>query len=429
VSGAIDVTSVDDFRSALVTLRGRTHGDMLAIYLALKKHQQSLPTIGDIRQGFPSGYLETLLDGFYTKRHSALGKDNGKVCHIFGSSRASQFTPQSSYRQNNWRDAFRYANGVGCLAPENEFTSDFLAQHRSQCKYLVHRSDGACGCRLHPKQTKYIRGLGKPKYLKWTLLGPARGEYKLVDLDDVALVEYIRPLGRDVHLESLIVAVYFGATWNSKSQITIEQFVADFNFESEDQVELLFSTELDDRLIRPEIETAKKQLIAKLSQPFKVFVVHPQKSVSIKQRNVRERAFAEAVREAYGDSCAVCGLKLQAVGGQVEVQAAHIIDRAKGGDDDLRNGIALCRRHHWIFDHDGFTIDSNWKIVCDPAAVGPSIFKAMPPPGQLIRLPSGSTTWPAPAALDWHRKKTFAAWAAPQKTKARRKAQPPLSFP
>lgn len=428
MSAPIDVTDAEDFRTALDILKASgTHGDTLAIYLALKKHQRDLPTVGDIRDGFTSGYLERLLDGFYSKRHKDLAKNSGKVCRIFGSSRGAPFSPQSSYKQNNWRDVFRYANGFSCLAPETDFTSDFLGQHRSQCKYLVKRFDGDYGCSLHYLQTKYIRGLDKPKFLKWTITGKARGDYKLLDLDDLALVEFIRPLCRGVHLESLIVALYFGATWNNRQSVTIEQFVSDFNFAGVDQVELLFSTELDDRALRPEINSAKAELLAKLMRPFALHVVHPKKKTTIKERNVRERAFAEAVREAYDYSCAVCGLKLQSIGGQFEAQAAHVVDRAKGGDDDIRNGVALCRTHHWYFDHNGFTIDSTYDLIWDSHL--PSAGAAKVTRQGRMHLPQGTRTWPAHEALKWHRDKTLAVWAAAPNSAPRRKRQPPTIFP
>ena len=58
----INVSSADEFRSALQTLRKSTHGDTLAILLALKWHQDRLPRIGDGTEGVTTGDLEHLFD-------------------------------------------------------------------------------------------------------------------------------------------------------------------------------------------------------------------------------------------------------------------------------------------------------------------------------------------------------------------------------
>jgi hypothetical protein len=36
-------------------------------------------------------------------------------------------------------------------------------------------------------------------------------------------------------------------------------------------------------------------------------------------------------------------------------QAAHIVPKNKNGTDDPRNGLTLCRAHHWAFDAGLFT--------------------------------------------------------------------------
>ncbi|MCS6861818.1 MAG: DNA methyltransferase [Abditibacteriales bacterium] len=46
-----------------------------------------------------------------------------------------------------------------------------------------------------------------------------------------------------------------------------------------------------------------------------------------------------------------------------EVQAAHIIPRGQRGPNHPRNGIALCRIHHWAFDHGVISVDSNDLMV------------------------------------------------------------------
>ena len=65
---------------------------------------------------------------------------------------------------------------------------------------------------------------------------------------------------------------------------------------------------------------------------------------------VRETAFSRIVRRAYDYRCAACGLRVVLEGGLYIVDAARLIPFAECHDDDPRNGIALCKNHHWAMD-------------------------------------------------------------------------------
>lgn len=67
------------------------------------------------------------------------------------------------------------------------------------------------------------------------------------------------------------------------------------------------------------------------------------------KEDVRDRAFARAVRKAYDYRCAACGIRV-VLDDIVIVDAAHLIPFSKSHDDDPRNGIALCKNHHWSLD-------------------------------------------------------------------------------
>lgn len=63
----------------------------------------------------------------------------------------------------------------------------------------------------------------------------------------------------------------------------------------------------------------------------------------------RSTAFARIIREIYDYRCAACGLRLN-LNGLVIIDAAHLIPFSESQDDDPRNGIALCKNHHWAMD-------------------------------------------------------------------------------
>ena len=67
-------------------------------------------------------------------------------------------------------------------------------------------------------------------------------------------------------------------------------------------------------------------------------------------RAVRDRNFRKNVLRAYGERCAITGLRLINGGGRAEVEAAHIRPVEYDGPDIVSNGLALSGTAHWMFD-------------------------------------------------------------------------------
>jgi putative restriction endonuclease len=84
---------------------------------------------------------------------------------------------------------------------------------------------------------------------------------------------------------------------------------------------------------------------------------------TISKSKVRLSVFSRKVKEQYEYTCAACGTKRLSPSGKHEVEAAHIYPKSKGGNDDLRNGVAFCRLHHWAFDCGWFSITDDFEIV------------------------------------------------------------------
>jgi hypothetical protein len=81
------------------------------------------------------------------------------------------------------------------------------------------------------------------------------------------------------------------------------------------------------------------------------------------QSRPRDVAFRLEIRRAYSARCAVCGDALSTPDGNPEVEAAHIYPKSLDGSDDLRNGIALCRRHHWALDVGWMAFDDDLRVI------------------------------------------------------------------
>lgn len=119
-------------------------------------------------------------------------------------------------------------------------------------------------------------------------------------------------------------------------------------------------------------------------------------------RPFRDRAFAAAVKNAYGDTCAVTGLKIINGGGRSEVQAAHIRPVADSGPDSVRNGIALSGTIHWMFDRGLLAINDDYRLMIATGLVPEAAMRMLPKDGRL-RLPERDDLRPHPVFLAHHR--------------------------
>jgi hypothetical protein len=133
---------------------------------------------------------------------------------------------------------------------------------------------------------------------------------------------------------------------------------------------------------------------------------------------VRARGFRQAITEAYGYHCSVCGLKIPSPDGLYwEVEAAHIVPNRSLGRDDVWNGLALCHIHHWAFDVGWFTLRQDYtievsnKIVSLPSGEGRmveyEIIRDLAGKPSRIRLPDTKAVYPHPSAIVWHRENVF----------------------
>jgi putative restriction endonuclease len=139
-------------------------------------------------------------------------------------------------------------------------------------------------------------------------------------------------------------------------------------------------------------------------QPFSMFESEPAVVESKVRKIARSVAFRETVSRLYEYTCVACGSALRSPMGIVELDAAHIVPRSKSGTDDARNGIALCKRHHWAFDGGLFGISNDMKVIV-PKCVGKMVENSplQDLSGCPIRRPSEKLLSPHPDAIEWHR--------------------------
>ena len=123
-------------------------------------------------------------------------------------------------------------------------------------------------------------------------------------------------------------------------------------------------------------------------------------------RPFRDAAFAEAVKSAYRNTCAITGLKIINGGGRAEVQAAHIRPVAASGPDSVRNGLALCGTVHWMFDRGLLSLDDDYRILIATSRVPEPVLTLINPDG-ILRVPARPEFKPHSQFLRYHRENVF----------------------
>ena len=123
----------------------------------------------------------------------------------------------------------------------------------------------------------------------------------------------------------------------------------------------------------------------------------------------RDKAFRKLIIEVYDYRCAACGLRLH-IDNIVLVEAAHLIPWSETQDDNPRNGMALCRNHHYAMDRHLIapTPDHNWKVSrrLDDRRDGEAELVVLN--DRSILLPKLEQYTPSPEALEWRTERLLA---------------------
>lgn len=128
-------------------------------------------------------------------------------------------------------------------------------------------------------------------------------------------------------------------------------------------------------------------------------------------RQGRDIRFRLQIVPIYGYACLLCGIKMLLPSGITLVEAAHIHQFSKSRNDDIANGMALCRNHHWAFDQGLWTLDSDYEVIVATSAFTEEAPNQLPLSAyqsqqvDLSRLAKEHR--PNQDHLDWHRKNKF----------------------
>ena len=119
----------------------------------------------------------------------------------------------------------------------------------------------------------------------------------------------------------------------------------------------------------------------------------------------RSTAFRKEIMRLYNYTCAVCRLRIVTMDGESATEAAHIIPFHISHSDDIRNGISLCKLHHWAFDKGLISLSRTYKVIVSPLMSDrhPTEWLLTEQRDKSILLPEHDLLYPAQDALKWHR--------------------------
>ena len=155
-----------------------------------------------------------------------------------------------------------------------------------------------------------------------------------------------------------------------------------------------------------QITEYEQSLISEVEHPFS-----PQKPTAPipEESPIRSAGFRQAIMGVYDYTCAVCRLRIVTMDGESATDAAHIIPFRISKNDDVRNGISLCKLHHWVFDKGLISLSTTYQILVSPLMSDqrPTEWLLTELQDKSILLPEQDLLYPAQNALAWHREEVL----------------------
>ena len=206
-------------------------------------------------------------------------------------------------------------------------------------------------------------------------------------LDERLFVFFVMPEDREI-LRQTLISTYF-----SNIRHKIERVIEEYRTLSREH-------------IAGDIEGYGEQLIQDTQHPFLM-----QKDVASIQVEtpVRNAGFRKAIMKIYDYKCAVCALDIRTASGASITDAAHIIPFSVFYNDDIRNGLSLCKSHHWAFDARLFSLNETYHVIVPP------ISHEHEPTERMLSELRDKRIWTPPVerhcpnqeALAWHRERVM----------------------
>jgi len=228
----------------------------------------------------------------------------------------------------------------------------------------------------------------------WTLLG-ANGQIVNVVQVNITNITQLRRHAVAAKIDDSL----FALMCERNSRLALRQVLLETHFSEDGQAALLAQAEENEKVFK-----FSQSLFSAVYQPMAREAVE---NGDNSQRETRDQGFRRAIVKAYDHRCALCGVRIVTPEGYTAVEAAHIIPWRESQNDDIRNGMALCKLCHWAFDWGMMGVNKDYRIVhSNQITVAPNV------PGLLHSLagreiipPADRALWPAQENLEYHRRK------------------------
>ena len=151
-----------------------------------------------------------------------------------------------------------------------------------------------------------------------------------------------------------------------------------------------------------QITEYEQLLISEVENPF----LHQKPTAPAPEEEpIRSAGFRQAIMGLYDYTCAACRLRIVTMDGESATEAAHIIPFRISQNDDVRNGISLCKLHHWAFDKGLISLSETYQVVVSRLLIeqGPMELRLTKLRDKPMLLPERDQLYPAQDALAWHR--------------------------
>jgi putative restriction endonuclease len=125
------------------------------------------------------------------------------------------------------------------------------------------------------------------------------------------------------------------------------------------------------------------------------------------KRKGRSARFAIQVVSRYKFTCALTGLSCITADGATIVDAAHIEQWSTSQNDDLTNGLALCKSAHWMFDEGLWSVADNGTVLVAADRFkesGPGDLRLAAYVGRSLQFPAAASLRPSAESLRRHRR-------------------------
>jgi putative restriction endonuclease len=206
----------------------------------------------------------------------------------------------------------------------------------------------------------------------------------------VTNVAQLRKLVLGAQLDEMLLLYMLGS--QSRRELTLTLLQSCFSAEGQKIISAELSLQQQAFQYSVELEKRAHQ-VADLERP----IEYPEAA--------RDQGFRRAIVNSYDHRCALCGVRIVTPEGHTVVEAAHIRPWSKFKNDDLRNGMALCRLCHWAFDEGLMSVDDHYGVLISrQMATAPNAAGfLMTLSGRPIIRPVDTSLWPDTSNLAWHR--------------------------